>query len=82
MNRRPVDAAGQVLGGYAGDGLLAGGVDGEDDDGVGVSKCTAELVQEIEGARVPMGLEDYVNLRWPHSRAAARVARISVGWWP
>ena len=58
MGVEALDFCGQILSGDAGDGLLTGGVDGEHVDGVGVSKCTAELVQKIKGAGVAVGLED------------------------
>src|ERR1035437_5183484 len=61
VHLRPLDAAGQPLRRHAGDGLLAGGVDGQDDDGVCISKCATELVEEVQGARVPVGLEDDVD---------------------
>ena len=57
-----LDFCGEAFGGYAGDGLLAGGVDGEDADGVGVSECAGELVHKVEGTGVAVGLEDDVNL--------------------
>ena len=61
MNGGPLDAAGQVFCGYAGDGLLAGGVDGQHDDGIGIAECATELVHEIESAGIPVGLEDDVD---------------------
>ena len=51
-------ALGETLGGDAGDRLFAGGVDGQDDDCVGVAECGAELFEQIAGAGVAVRLED------------------------
>ena len=62
MGVEALDFCGQILSGDAGDGLFAGGVNGKDADSIGVSKCTAELVQKIKGAGVAVGLEEDVDL--------------------
>src|SRR5271157_4269698 len=58
MNGWSLNPAGQPLRRYAGDGFLAGGVDGQHDHCVRVGKCAAELVQQIPGPRVTVGLKD------------------------
>ncbi len=60
--RGPLNALGEPLRRHAGNRLLAGRVDGQHDHRVGVAKCASELVQKISGARVPVRLEDDVNL--------------------
>src|SRR5260370_27265772 len=50
-----------ALSGDAGNGRLAGGVDIEHADGVGVRECGAEFVEQVAGARVAMRLEDHVD---------------------
>src|ERR1039458_2833498 len=58
MDGWPLNASDQALGCDAGDGVLAGGVDGKHDDGIRIAKCATELVEEIEGSRVSMRLKD------------------------
>ena len=77
------DALGQQLRRHAGDGLLAGGVDGQHDHGVGIAERAGKLLQEGRGCACTGGAGRRRGAcAWPHSRAAASVARISVGWWP
>src|SRR5258706_16162688 len=54
--------ASQNFGSHAFDRLFACGIDVEDEDGVGVGEGGCEIVHEIAGAGVAVGLEDYVDM--------------------
>jgi hypothetical protein len=51
------DGVDDELAGHAGDGLLAGGVDGGDDEQVGAGERVGEAAPQVAGARVAVRLE-------------------------
>src|SRR5882724_1066090 len=53
------DGGGQGFAGYAGNGLLAGGVDVGEDENVGEIEREGEFAPEMLGARIAMRLEKY-----------------------
>lgn len=55
------DRDGEILAVNGGDGWFAGGVDGDEFDGVRVAKGGGELVEKFAGAGVAVGLEEYVD---------------------
>lgn len=56
-----LDGGGEDLAGDAGEGRFAGGVDGDEFDGVGVAESGGEVVKEVAGARVAVWLEEDVD---------------------
>jgi len=62
LNLRALDACGQALGCYAGDGFFAGCVDGQDYNSIGIRERTTKLVQKIKGSGEPVRLEDDMNV--------------------
>ena len=59
------DAARQGIGGNAFDGLLAGGIDVEDEERVGIGKGGGEFVHQVAGAGVAVRLKDDMQAAEP-----------------
>src|SRR5258706_3953242 len=72
--------ASQNFGSHAFDRLFACGIDVEDEDGVGVGEGGCEIVHEIAGAGVAVGLEDYVDMM-ESALAGSGEGGAGFGWW-
>ena len=53
---------GERVAGDAGQGLFAGGINGNEFQGVGLSKSGGELVKQVAGAGVAVGLEENMDV--------------------